>query len=185
MMNFKKSIKQNLDELKLADPLIKVIVATIFLSYLAFCRTCVFNPIAGERFPIKQSRVAEGDDSFCKLGNKRLILERENQDENFMRDFFLDRNKFYVWRLQYEDDDGTMKPILTYKFEVRGGVGAVVRGTGLGIDVGEDSVVVVYDVEPYAGIKIEPSPYSDKIVVHKGNSDRLASSCRCYMGWSN
>ena len=83
------------------------------------------------------------------------------------------------------DDDGTMKPILTYKFEVRGGVGAVVRGTGLGIDVSEDSVVVVYDVEPYAGIKIEPSPYSDKIVVHKGNSDRLASSCRCYVGWSN
>ena len=93
MMNFKKYITQNLDELKLADSLIKVVVAAIFLSYLAFCRTCHFNPIAGEQYPIKQSRVAEGDDSFCKLVNKRLFLERENQDKNFMRNFILSATK--------------------------------------------------------------------------------------------
>lgn len=42
MMNFKKSIKQNLDELKLADPLIKVVVAAIFLLFrlLRWVRLC-------------------------------------------------------------------------------------------------------------------------------------------------
>ena len=193
MMNFKKYITQNLNELKLADSLIKVIVAAIFLSYLAFCRTCNFNPIAGERFPINEHVVGYTSSNFgkgakpCYLGNKRLFVERENQDENFMRDFFLGGNRFYVWHLQYEDDDGTMKPILTYKFEVRGGIGAVVRGTGFGIYyIDADSFAFVYEAEPYDGITIEPSPYSEKIIVQKGSyRGKLASECVCYMGWSN
>ena len=61
---------------------------------------------------------------------------------------------FFVYHLQHEDEGGGRKNILSYKFSPRGGIGAVIQGTSLGIDDSKDSIVVFYDTEPEDGFKL-------------------------------
>ncbi|SIO45275.1 hypothetical protein [Fibrobacter sp. UWB11] len=194
MMKFKKFIstsKKNLStsisNLKRKDRLVKLFVTATFLLYMVFCYSC-YNPIEGDIYPIRQHSIwteSVGEKEPCYLEGKKLFLERESQDDSFLHEFFIGKNRLYVWHLQYLDDDGVRKNILTYRFHFHGGIGAVIQGTSLGLDVKGDSVEVVYDVEPYDGITIEPGPYSDKIVVLKGNPDRWARASLCYIRWSN
>ena len=193
MMNFKKYITQTFETLKKRNLMMKIVFIIFFLSYLASCRAC-FNPIEGELYPVYQNhdigdlyayRTKHKDAKPCYLDGKKIFLERVEQDKSFLRSFFIGGEYFYVWRLLYQDDDSVMKPILTYKIPRRFGIGAVVQGTSFGIDDNKDSIIFVYAVDPYDGIKIEPSPYSDKIIVQKENSKRDASSCFCYMEWLN
>ena len=89
--------------------------------------------------------------------------------------------------------DNVKKNILTYRFEPRGGIGAVVQGTGIGIDERQDSIVIFYDAEPFDGFTIEPSPFSDKIVLQKSapsDGQKRAPgkdviSAHCAKEWSN
>jgi hypothetical protein len=91
------------------------------------------------------------------LEGKRLFLERDGQDSSFLYDFFIGYGpQFYVYHLQYEDEGGR-KNILSYKFAPRGGIGAVIQGTSLGIDDSKDSIVVFYDTEPEDGFVIDSS----------------------------
>lgn len=186
----KKNLSTSISNLKRKDRLVKLFVTATFLLYMVFCYSC-YNPIEGDIYSIYQH--TKGDivagygknAKTCYLEGKKLFLERESQDDSFLHEFFIGKNRLYVWHLQYLDDDGVRKNILTYRFHFHGGIGAVVQGTSLGVDVKGDSVEVVYDVEPYDGITIEPGPYSDKIVVLKGNPDRWASASLCYIRWSN
>ena len=168
----------------------KIAFTIIFLSYLSFCHSC-FNPIAGDTYPIYEY----GDKNLrqCELNGKRIFLERENQNESFWYDFFVETHAPYVWHLQYQDDDNARKNILTYRFEPRGGIGAVVQGTGIGIDERQDSILIFYDAEPLDGFIIESSPFSDKIVLQKSapsDGQKRAPgkdviSAHCAKKWSN
>ena len=103
----------------------------------------------------------------------------------FWYDFFVESGSLYVWHLQYQDDDNVKKNILTYQFAPRGGIGAVVQGTGIGIDDRQDSIIIIYDTEPLDGFTIKPSPFSDKIVIQKEYLNRGISTARCFIRWSN
>ena len=178
----KITITQAIEFFKKKDLWAKIALTVIFLSYLSFCRAC-FNPIAGDTYPIYEY----GDKNLrqCELNGKRIFLERENQNESFWYDFFVDSRAYYVWHLQYQDDDNVKKNILTYQFAPRGGIGAVVQGTGIGIDERQDSIVIIYDEEPLDGFTIEPGPFSNKIVIEKGSHYRGSSVARCFMRWFN
>ena len=178
----KITVSQAVQFFKKNDLWAKIAFTIIFLSYLSLCRAC-FNPIAGEIYPIYKY----GDKNLnqCELNGKKLFLERENQKESFWYDFFVDTNAPCVWHLQYQDDDGSRKNILTYRFAPRGGIGAVVQGTGIGIDEQKDSIVIIYDAEPFDGFTIEPGPFSDKIVIRKEPLNQKISDARCFMRWSN
>ena len=181
-MQISEKIFKAVEFFKKKDLWAKIALTVIFLSYLSFCRAC-FNPIAGATYPIYEY----GDKNLkqCELGGKKIFLERENQNESFWYDFFVGSENLYVWHLQYQDDDNARKNILTYRFEPRGGIGAVVQGTGIGIDERQDSIVIIYDAEPLDGFTIKPSPFSDKIVIQERRLYRNISTAHCFMGWSN
>ena len=197
----KITITQAIEFFKKKDLWAKIAFTIIFLSYLSFCHTC-FNPIAGEDVPIYENnypgdlygfRAKNKGAKQCELDGKRIFLERENQNESFWYDFFVDSRAYYVWHLQYQDDDGARKNILTYRFAPHGGIGAVVQGTGIGIDERKDSIVIIYDAEPLDGFTIEPSPFSNKIVLQKSapsDGQKRAPgkdviSAHCAKEWSN
>ena len=201
MQIHKITVSQAVELFKKKDLWAKIALTVLFLSYLSFCRTC-FNPIAGEDFPIYENnypgdlygfRAENKGAKQCKLGGKKIFLKRENQNESFWYDFFVDSRALYVWHLQYQDVDNVKKNILTYRFEPRGGIGAVVQGTGIGIDERQDSIVIFYDAEPFDGFTIEPSPFSDKIVIQKSAvldvkkraPGKDVISAHCAMEWSN
>ena len=198
----KITITQAIEFFKKKDLWAKIAFTIIFLSYLSFCRACFFNPIAGEDFPIYENnypgdlygfRAKNKGAKQSKLGGKKIFLERENQNESFWYDFFVETHAPYVWHLQYQDDDNARKNILTYRFEPRGGIGAVVQGTGIGIDERQDSILIFYDAEPLDGFTIEPSPFSDKIVIQKSapsdgqkrGPGKDVISAHCAMEWDN
>ena len=139
----------------------KITFTIIFLSYLIFVHSC-YNPYPqeGETYPIYEY----GDKNLkqCELDGKKLFLEQE-----------------------YQNKDNVKKDILTYRFEPRRGIGAVVQGTGNGIDDRQDSIIIIYDTEPLDGFTIKPSPFSDKIVIQKEYLNRGISTARCFMRWSN
>jgi len=201
MQIIKTKVSQAVQFLKKNDLWAKIAFTIIFLSYLSFCRAC-FNPIAGEDFPIYENnypgdlygfRAKNKGAKQCELDGKKIFLERENQNESFWYDFFIDINAPFVWHLQYQDDDNVRKNILTYRSELRGGIGAVVQGTGIGIDERQDSIVIFYDAEPLDGFTIEPSPFSDKIVIQKSapsdgqkrGPGKDVISAHCAMEWDN
>jgi hypothetical protein len=189
----KITVSQAVQFFKKNDLWAKIAFTIIFLSYLFFCHSC-FNPIAGDTYPIYENnypgdlygfRAKNKDAKQCKLDGKKLFLVRDNQNESFWYDFFVDSRALYVWHLQYQDDDNIKKNILTYQFAPRGGIGAVVQGTGIGIDEQKDSIVIIYNAEPLDGFTIEPSPFSNKIVLQKSALSRNVISAHCAMEWSN
>ena len=201
MQIHKITVSQAVELFKKKDLWAKIALTVLFLSYLSFCHTC-FNPIAGDTYPIYENnypgdlfgfRAKNKGAKQCKLDGKKLFLERETQNESFWYDFFVDSRALYVWHLQYQDVDNVKKNILTYRFEPRGGIGAVVQGTGIGIDERQDSIVIFYDAEPFDGFTIEPSPFSDKIVIQKSapsdgqkrGPGKDVISAHCAMEWSN
>lgn len=176
----KITVSQAVQFFKKKDLWAKIALTVLFLSYLSFCRACFFNPIAGEIYPIYKY----GDKNLnqCELNGKKIFLERENQNESFWYDFFVDTNAPCVWHLQYQDDDGSRKNILTYRFVIDGGVaGGGSLGPDIGIDERQDSIVIIYDAEPFDGFTIEPGPFSDKIVLQKGTSRKDIISAHCAM----
>ena len=194
MQIHKITVSQAVELFKKKDLWAKIALTVLFLSYLSFCRACFFNPIAGEDFPIYENnypgdlygfRAKNKGAKQCELDGKKIFLERENQNESFWYDFFIDINAPFVWHLQYQDDDNVRKNILTYRSELRGGIGAVVQGTGIGIDERQDSIVIFYDAEPLDGFTIEPSPFSDKIVIQKSAPGKDVISAHCAMEWDN
>ncbi|WP_405324397.1 hypothetical protein [Fibrobacter sp.] len=197
----KITIPQAVEFFKKNDLWAKIAFTIAFLSYLSLCHSC-FNPIAGDTYPIYENnypgdvfgfRAKNKGAKQCELGGKKIFLERENQNESFWYDFFVDSGDLYVWHLQYQDDDGSRKNILTYRFAPHGGIGAVVQGTGIGINDGQDSIVIIYDAEPLDGFTIEPSPFSDKIVIQKSAPSDVKKrgpgkeviSAHCAMEWFN
>jgi len=195
----KITVSQAVQFFKKNDLWAKITFTIIFLSYLSLCHSC-FNPIEGGTFPIYENnypgdlygfRAKNKGAKQCKLDGKKIFLERETQ--TFWYDFFVETNASYVWHLQYQDVDNVKKNILTYRFEPRGGIGAVVQGTGIGIDEQQDSIVIFYDAEPFDGFTIEPSPFSDKIVLQKSAPLDVKKrapgkdiiSAHCAMEWSN
>lgn len=200
-MQMIEKVSQAIECFKKKDLWAKIAFTIIFLSYLSFCHTC-FNPIAGDTYPVYENnypgdlfgfRAKNKGAKQCKLDGKKLFLERETQNESFWYDFFVDSRALYVWHLQYQDVDNVKKNILTYRFEPRGGIGAVVQGTGIGIDERQDSIVIFYDAEPFDGFTIEPSPFSDKIVLQKSAPFDVKKrapgkdviSAHCAKEWSN
>lgn len=190
----KITVSQAVELFKKKDLWAKIALTVLFLSYLSFCRACFFNPIAGEDFPIYENnypgdlygfRAKNKGAKQCELDGKKIFLERENQNESFWYDFFIDINAPFVWHLQYQDDDNVRKNILTYRSELRGGIGAVVQGTGIGIDERQDSIVIIYDKEPLDGFTIDPGPFSDKIVIQKSAPGKDVISAHCAMEWDN
>ena len=180
----------------------KIAFTIIFLSYLFFVHSCTFNPLPGRTYPIYENNhpgdytgdLAKNKGAKqCELNGKKLFLKQDNLNDSFGYCFFVDSKAFYVWHLQYQDDDNVLKNILTYRFEHRGGIGAVVQGTGIGIDERQDSIIIFYDAEPLDGFTIEPSPFSDKIVLQKSapsDGQKRAPgkdviSAHCAMEWSN
>ena len=194
MQIHKITVSQAVELFKKKDLWAKIALTVLFLSYLSFCRACFFNPIAGEDFPIYENnypgdlfgfRAKNKGAKQCKLDGKKLFLERETQNESFWYDFFVDSRALYVWHLQYQDDDNIKKNILTYKFAPRGGIGAVVQGTSIGIDERQDSIVIIYGAEPLEGFTIEPGPFSDKVVIQDAHHPRGVDTAHCFMRWSN
>lgn len=190
----KITVSQAVELFKKKDLWAKIALTVLFLSYLSFCRACFFNPIAGEDFPIYENnypgdlygfRVKNKGAKQCELDGKKIFLERENQNESFWYDFFIDTNAPFVWHLQYQDDDNVRKNILTYRSELRGGIGAVIQGTGIGIEERQDSIVIIYNKEPLDGFTIEPGPFSDKIVIQKSAPGKDVISAHCAMEWFN
>lgn len=188
----KITVSQAVELFKKKDLWAKIALTVLFLSYLSFCRACFFNPIAGEDFPIYENnypgdlygfRVKNKGAKQCELDGKKIFLERENQNESFWYDFFIDTNAPFVWHLQYQDDDNVRKNILTYRSELRGGIGAVIQGTGIGIEERQDSIVIIYNKEPLDGFTIEPGPFSDKIVIQKSAPGKDVISAHCAMEW--
>ena len=193
MQIHKITVSQAVELFKKKDLWAKIALTVLFLSYLSFCHTC-FNPIAGDTYPVYENnypgdlfgfRAKNKGAKQCELDGKKIFLERENQNESFWYDFFIDANAPFVWHLQYQDDDNVRKNILTYRSELSGGIGAVIQGTGIGIDERQDSIVIIYDEEPLDGFTIEPGPFSNKIVIKKGSHYRGSSVARCFMRWSN
>ena len=186
----KITVSQAVQFFKKNDLWAKITFTIIFLSYLSLCHSC-FNPIEGGTFPIYENnypgdvygfRVKNKGAKQCELNGKRIFLERENQNESFWYDFFVDSNAPCVWHLQYQDDDGSRKNILTYRFVIDGGVaGGGSLGPDIGIDERQDSIVIIYDAEPFDGFTIEPGPFSDKIVLQKGASRKDIISAHCAM----
>ena len=194
MQIHKITVSQAVELFKKKDLWAKIALTVLFLSYLSFCRACFFNPIAGEDFPIYENnypgdlygfRVKNKGAKQCELDGKKIFLERENQNESFWYDFFIDTNAPFVWHLQYQDDDNVRKNILTYRSELRGGIGAVIQGTGIGIEERQDSIVIIYNKEPLDGFTIEPGPFSDKIVIQKSAPGKDVISAHCAMEWDN
>ena len=191
MQIHKITVSQAVELFKKKDLWAKIALTVLFLSYLSFCRACFFNPIAGEDFPIYENnypgnlygfRAKNKGAKQCELDGKKIFLERENQNESFWYDFFVDSNAPCVWHLQYQDDDGSRKNILTYRFVIDGGVaGGGSLGPDIGIDERQDSIVIIYDKEPLDGFTIEPGPFSDKIVLQKGASRKDIISVHCAM----
>ena len=190
----KITITQAIEFFKKKDLWAKIAFTIIFLSYLSFCRACFFNPIAGEGFPIYENnypgdlfgfRAKNKGAKQCELDGKKIFLERENLNDSFWYDFFVGSEHLYVWHLQYQDDDNIKKNILTYKFAPRGGIGAVVQGTSIGIDERQDSIVIIYGAEPLEGFTIEPGPFSDKVVIQDAHHPRGVDTAHCFMRWSN
>ncbi len=184
-MQISEKIFKAVEFFKKKDLWAKIAFTIIFLSYL-FCIRACFNPdpMAADTFPIYEN----GDKNLkqCELDGKKLFLEQEFQNYSFWYNFFVDSRAYHVWHLQYQDDDNVKKNILTYKFAPSsGGIGAVVPGTGIGIDERQDSIVIIYDNEPLDGFTIDPGPFSDKIVIEKGSLYRGSSVARCFMRWSN
>ena len=93
-------------------------------------------------------------------------------------------NPLILQTLFYRDDN-IKKNILTYKFAPRGGIGAVVQGTSIGIDERQDSIVIIYGAEPLEGFTIEPGPFSDKVVIQDAHHPRGVDTAHCFMRWSN
>lgn len=198
----KITVSQAVQFFKKNDLWAKITFTIIFLSYLSLCHSC-FNPIAGDTYPIYENnypgdlygfRAKNKGAKQCELGGKKIFLERENQNESFWYDFFVDSNAPCVWHLQYQDDDGSRKNILTYRFVIDGGVaGGGSLGPDIGIDERQDSIVIFYDAEPFDGFTIEPSPFSDKIVLQKSAPLDVKKrapgkdiiSAHCAMEWSN
>ena len=186
----KITVSQAVQFFKKNDLWAKITFTIIFLSYLSLCHSC-FNPIEGGTFPIYENnypgdvygfRAKNKGAKQCELGGKKIFLERENQNESFWYDFFVDSNAPCVWHLQYQDDDGSRKNILTYRFVIDGGVaGGGSLGPDIGIDERQDSIVIIYDAEPFDGFTIEPGPFSDKIVLQKGASRKDIISAHCAM----
>jgi len=122
------------------------------------------------------------------LDGKKLFLKLDNVIESFGYYFFVDSKAFFVWHLQYQDDDNVLKNILTYRFE-RIGDGAignldVQTIMGIGIDERKDSIVIIYEEEPFDGFTIEPGPFSDKIVLQKGATKDIASTHCAWRGYN-
>ena len=118
MQIHKITVSQAIELFKKKDLWAKIALTVLFLSYLSFCRACFFNPIAGEDFPIYENnypgdlygfRAKNKGAKQCELDGKKIFLERENQNESFWYDFFIDINAPFVWHLQYQDDDNTRK----------------------------------------------------------------------------
>ena len=173
----KITVSQAVHFFKKNDLWAKIAFTVVFLSYLSFCHSC-FNPIAGNTYPIYEY----GDKNLkqCKLGGKKIFLERENQNESFWYDFFIDSKAPCVWHIQYQDDDGFRKNILTYRFMIDGGIaGGGSLGPHIGIDERQDSIVIIYDAEPLDGFTIESGPFSDKIGFQKGASRKDIISAHC------
>ncbi len=188
MFVIKQKVLQVFRNVKARDLVMKMLFTLTFVLYCSFLYTC-FNPVAGDLYPIYENI---SPSKPCELEGKRLFLERDGQDSSFLYDFFIGYGpQFYVYHLQYEDDGGR-KNILSYKFAPRGGIGAVIQGTSLGIDDSKDSIVVFYDTEPEDGFVIDSSSFSDRIVIKKSpttnniiHSTKAVNDCRCYIRWYN
>ena len=193
MQIHKITVSQAVELFKKKDLWAKIALTVLFLSYLSFCRACFFNPIAGDTYPVYENnypgdlfgfRAKNKGAKQCKLDGKKIFLERETQ--TFWYDFFVETNAFYVWHLQYQDVDNVKKNILTYRFVIDGGVaGGGSLGPDIGIDERQDSIVIFYDAEPFDGFTIEPSPFSDKIVIQKSAPGKDVISAHCAMEWFN
>ena len=77
---------------------------------------------------------------------------------------------------------------MTYRFE-RIGDGAIGNLDiqtimGIGIDERKDSIVIIYEEEPFDGFTIEPGPFSDKIVLQKGATKDVVSTHCAWRGYN-
>ena len=193
MQIHKITVSQAVELFKKKDLWAKIALTVLFLSYLSFCHTC-FNPIAGDTYPVYENnypgdlfgfRAKNKGAKQCELDGKKIFLERENQNESFWYDFFVETHAPYVWHLQYQDDDNARKNILTYRFVIDGGVaGGGSLGPDIGIDERQDSIVIIYDAEPFDGFTIEPGPFSDKIVLQKGATKDVISTHCAWRGYN-
>lgn len=192
MQIIKTKVSQAVQFLKKNDLWAKIALTAIFLSYLSFCRGCTSFPEPGVTVPIYENNhprnyigdLAKNKGAMqCELDGKKLFLKRDNLNDSFGYCFFVDSKAFYVWHLQYQDDDNVLKNILTYRFERQGdgAIGILYVGpiVGIGIDERKDSIVVIYEEEPFDGFTIEPSPFSDKIVLQKSASEKDIISAHC------
>ena len=188
MQIIKTKVSQAVQFLKKNDLWAKIAFTIIFLSYLFFVHSCTFNPLTGRTYPIYENKYPgysykDKGAKQCELDGKKLFLKKDNVIESFGYYFFVDSKAFFVWHLQYQDDDNVLKNILTYRFE-RIGDGAignldVLTIMGIGIDERKDSIVIIYEEEPFDGFTIEPGPFSDKIVLQKSASEKDIISAHC------
>lgn len=206
MQIIKTKVSQAVQFLKKNDLWAKIAFTIIFLSYLFFCRECTSFPVPGVTIPIYENNhpgdytgdLAKNKGAKqCELNGKKLFLKQDNLNDSFGYCFFVDSKAFYVWHLQYQDDDNGLKNILTYRFERIGdgaiGILDVETIMGIGIDERKDSIVIIYEEEPFDGFTIEPGPFSDKIVLQKSapsDGQKRAPgkdviSAHCAMEWSN
>ena len=167
----------------------KIAFTIIFLSYLFFCRECTSFPVPGVTIPIYENNhpgnyigdLAKNKGAKqCELNGKKLFLKQDNLNDSFGYCFFVDSKAFYVWHLQYQDDDNVLKNILTYRFERQ--VDEPIMG--IGIDERKDSIVIIYEEEPFDGFTIEPGPFSDKIVLQKGATKDVISTHCAWRGYN-
>ena len=167
----------------------KIAFTIIFLSYLFFCRECTSFPVPGVTIPIYENNhpgnyigdLAKNKGAKqCELNGKKLFLKQDNLNDSFVYCFFVDSKAFYVWHLQYQDDDNVLKNILTYRFERQ--VDEPIMG--IGIDERKDSIVIIYEEEPFDGFTIEPGPFSDKIVLQKGATKDVISTHCAWRGYN-
>ena len=99
MQIHKITVSQAVELFKKKDLWAKIALTVLFLSYLSFCRACFFNPIAGDTYPVYENnypgdlygfRAKNKGAKQCKLGGKKIFLERETQNESFWYDFFVE-----------------------------------------------------------------------------------------------
>ena len=194
MQIIKTKVSQAVQFLKKNDLWAKIAFTIIFLSYLFFCRECTSFPEPGVTIPIYENNhtgyylLKNKGAKQCELNGKKLFLKQDNLNDSFGYCFFVDSKAFYVWHLQYQDDDNVLKNILTYRYE-RIGSGAignldVLTIMGIGIDERKDSIVIIYEEEPFDGFTIEPGPFSDKIVLQKGATKDIVSTHCAWRGYN-
>ena len=118
--------------------------------------------------PFRQHLSQKDNNMACSIDGTKLFLIGDDVDVSFFQMYAISGFKAYrFYHVFVIDERENRINLITYKFPLTTGIGAIIENTDMIIENSSDAITIYYDKEPVDGFVIENNPFHKKIQFEK------------------